>query len=118
MSVMIVEKYGQPISHWKAILETSGLQKHLEMVNLLKTAHGMGRGHANAIVGDFRQERGLYVAPSNGRSSFIRATPSTQGVTGEWWRRTGGPLQKREARGRTREVEDCDLVQSPLLPPL
>ena len=55
----IEKKYGQPIAHWKAILETSGLQKHMEMVNLLKTAHGMGHGHANAIVGDYRQERGL-----------------------------------------------------------
>ena len=55
----IEKKCGEPISRWKALLETSGLQKHMEMVNFLKTAHGMGRGHANAIVGDFRQERGL-----------------------------------------------------------
>jgi hypothetical protein len=55
----IEKKYGQPISHWKKILELSGLVKHMEMVNLLKTEHGMGHGHANAIVGDFRQERGI-----------------------------------------------------------
>ena len=55
----IEKKYGRSISHWKALLETSGLQKHMEMVNFLKAAHGMGHGHANAIVGDFRQERGL-----------------------------------------------------------
>jgi hypothetical protein len=42
----IEKKYGQPIPHWKAILETSGLQKHMEMVNLLETSHGMGHGHA------------------------------------------------------------------------
>jgi hypothetical protein len=61
----------------------------------MRAAHGMGHGHANAIVGDFRQERGLEVAPSNGRSSFIRATPSTQGVTGEGWRRTAVHFRKR-----------------------
>jgi hypothetical protein len=31
----------------------------MEMVNLLKIQHGMGHGHANAIVGDFRQDRGF-----------------------------------------------------------
>jgi hypothetical protein len=55
----IEKKYGQPILHWKAILEAAGLQKHMEMVNLLNTEHGMGHGHANAIVGDFRQDRGF-----------------------------------------------------------
>jgi hypothetical protein len=55
----IEKKYGQPISYWKAILEAAGLQKHMEMVNLLKIQHGMGHGHANAIVGDFRQDRGF-----------------------------------------------------------
>jgi hypothetical protein len=54
----IEAKYGHPISYWKAILEESGLTKHLEMVTLLKRDHGMGHGHANAVVGDFRAEKG------------------------------------------------------------
>jgi hypothetical protein len=54
----IEAKYGQPISHWKSILEASGLTKHMEMVELLKRDHGMGHGHANAVVGDFRAEKG------------------------------------------------------------
>ena len=28
--------------------------KHMEMVNWLKTNHGLGHGHANALVGYFR----------------------------------------------------------------
>jgi hypothetical protein len=55
----IETKYGQPISHWKAILNESGLTKHMEMVALLKREHDMGHGHANAIVGDFRAEKGF-----------------------------------------------------------
>jgi hypothetical protein len=54
----IEAKYGRPISHWKAILEASGLTKHVEMISLLKRDHGMGHGHANAVVGDFRSENG------------------------------------------------------------
>jgi hypothetical protein len=53
----IEAKYGQPISHWKAILKKSNLDKHMEMVNLLKNDYGMGHGHANAIVADYRAEQ-------------------------------------------------------------
>jgi hypothetical protein len=55
----IEKRYGQPISHWKAILEESGLTKHIEMAVLLKSEHGMAHGHANAIVGDFGAEKGI-----------------------------------------------------------
>ena len=54
----IEKKYGEPISHWKAILEAADLERHSDMVNLLKHEYGMGHGHANAIVHDFRSERG------------------------------------------------------------
>jgi hypothetical protein len=33
--------------------------KHSEMVAMLKNDHGMGHGHANAIVAHFRAEHGL-----------------------------------------------------------
>ncbi|HEY9358268.1 MAG TPA: DUF4287 domain-containing protein [Arthrobacter sp.] len=52
----IEAKYGQPIEHWmSALSEVSGL-KHLEQVNWLKREHGMGHGHANALVAVFRAE--------------------------------------------------------------
>ncbi|MEY4470117.1 MAG: hypothetical protein RIT20_458 [Pseudomonadota bacterium] len=46
----IEKKYGQPIAHWLDLLKSSKGMKHMEMVNWLKTEHGMGHGHANAIV--------------------------------------------------------------------
>ena len=52
----IEAKYGQPIEHWmSALREVRGL-KHLEQVNWLKNEHGMGHGHANALVAVFRAE--------------------------------------------------------------
>jgi hypothetical protein len=54
----IEAKYGRPIAHWKSILAESGIEKHMEMVELLKTEHGMGHGHANAIVAHYRANEG------------------------------------------------------------
>lgn len=49
----IEAKYGQPISHWMGVLRAAGARKHMEYVALLKTDHGMGHGHANALVAVF-----------------------------------------------------------------
>ena len=46
----IEERYGQPMSYWFAIVEQAQPAKHMEIVELLKSEHGMGHGHANAIV--------------------------------------------------------------------
>ena len=46
----IEKKYGRPIAEWKAIIRASTLTGHMELVNLLKAEHGMGHGHANALV--------------------------------------------------------------------
>jgi hypothetical protein len=54
----IEKKYGQPIDYWMAQLETVAGLKHMEQVSYLKTEFGMGHGHANALVGWFRQHRG------------------------------------------------------------
>ncbi len=55
----IIKKYGQPIEHWMTLLEQVKGLKHLEQVNWLKTEHGIGHGHANAIVAVFRKNHGL-----------------------------------------------------------
>lgn len=46
----IEKKYGQPIAHWMDILRAAGERKHMELVTLLKSEHGLGHGHANALV--------------------------------------------------------------------
>ncbi len=47
----IEKTYGQPIQHWLdlcvTLLETNS---HMEAVNVLKNTHGLGHGHANAVV--------------------------------------------------------------------
>ena len=46
----IEKKYGQPVEHWFKVLQGAGERKHMELVSLLKTEHGLGHGHANALV--------------------------------------------------------------------
>ena len=43
-------KYGKPISHWIELLQASPLTKHMDLVAVLKEEHGLGHGHANALV--------------------------------------------------------------------
>ena len=47
----IEKTYGKPLDHWPAIAR-DGLksQPHMSVVALLKSDHGLGHGHANAIV--------------------------------------------------------------------
>ena len=46
----IEKKYGRPIAEWKAIVRAARPAKHMELVAMLKEQHGMGHGHANAVV--------------------------------------------------------------------
>jgi hypothetical protein len=46
----IEKKYGQPVSHWLALAGARPELKHMELVNWFKAEHGLGHGHANAIV--------------------------------------------------------------------
>lgn len=46
----IEAKYGHPVAHWFQVLRGAGDRKHMELVQLLKTEHGLGHGHANALV--------------------------------------------------------------------
>jgi hypothetical protein len=52
----IEAKYGKPIAHWMKELKKVKDLKHLEQVAFLKQTHGMGHGHANALVAVFRAE--------------------------------------------------------------
>jgi Domain of unknown function (DUF4287) len=47
----IEKRYGRSIPEWREIIAASGLDKHMAMVGYLKSDHGMGHGHANALVG-------------------------------------------------------------------
>ena len=46
----IEKKYGRPISEWQDLIRSSDLQRHMELVEWLKAEHGLGHGHANALV--------------------------------------------------------------------
>jgi hypothetical protein len=46
----IEKTYGRPIAEWQEIIRASPLTKHMDLVKVLKTAYGMGHGHANALV--------------------------------------------------------------------
>lgn len=46
----IEKKYSRPIAEWQAVVRAALPAKHMELVVLLKEQHGMGHGHANAIV--------------------------------------------------------------------
>lgn len=46
----IEKTYGHPVDHWFAILRQAGDLRHMELVGLLKSRHGLGHGHANALV--------------------------------------------------------------------
>ncbi|SFF73913.1 protein of unknown function [Duganella sp. CF458] len=54
----IEAKYGKPVEHWFKLLKGMKGVKHMDMVAVLKTDHGMGHGHANALVAHFKAENG------------------------------------------------------------
>ena len=52
----IEQTYGQPIDHWLDLVRASPLEGHMEIVGWLKSEHGLGHGHANAIVAFVKAE--------------------------------------------------------------
>ena len=52
----IEAKYGRPINEWLELVRAHEGEKHMETVAWLKDEHGMGHGHANAIVAFVRAE--------------------------------------------------------------
>lgn len=53
----IEKTYGQPIDHWMRLLSRLHGKKHMELVHVLQAEHGMGRGHASALVAHFRTQQ-------------------------------------------------------------
>jgi hypothetical protein len=52
----IERTYGRPIDEWLDLVRSSPLEKHKELVEWLKSEHGLGHGHANALVAHVRAE--------------------------------------------------------------
>ena len=46
----IEKSHGQPMAHWFGQIAGMLDQLHMQIVGFLKTTHGLGHGHANAIV--------------------------------------------------------------------
>ncbi|MEU6739667.1 DUF4287 domain-containing protein [Streptosporangium sandarakinum] len=46
----IEKKYGRPVQEWIDLIGSSPLTRHMELVGWLKSEHGLGHGHANALV--------------------------------------------------------------------
>ena len=46
----IEKKYGLPVEEWLELIRSSPLTKHMELVEWLKSEHGLGHGHASALV--------------------------------------------------------------------
>lgn len=50
----IERTYGRPVGDWLALIATRPEARHMEIVTWLKTEHGLGHGHANALVAHAR----------------------------------------------------------------
>jgi hypothetical protein len=47
----IEKKYGKPIDYWLELINSCLLTGHKPLVDWLKAEHGIGHGHATALVG-------------------------------------------------------------------
>ena len=54
----IEKTYGKPIQHWLDLVSGMSDKKHMEQVAILKAEHGLGHGHANAVVAHVRNLAG------------------------------------------------------------
>lgn len=53
----IEKTHGRPIEEWLELVRDSPLERHMELVAWLKSEHGLGHGHANALVAHALTER-------------------------------------------------------------
>jgi hypothetical protein len=52
----IEKTYGQPIAHWLDLVRGQVGMTHMQIVTWLKDTHGLGHGHANAVVAHVKAE--------------------------------------------------------------
>ncbi len=46
----IEKAYGKPVVHWQDLIRAQSGMTHMQIVGWLKDDHGLGHGHANALV--------------------------------------------------------------------
>jgi predicted transport protein len=46
----LLEKTGKPLAEWIKIVKDSGIEKHKEIINFLKSEHGFSYGYANFVA--------------------------------------------------------------------
>ncbi|WP_267423677.1 MULTISPECIES: DUF4287 domain-containing protein [unclassified Curtobacterium] len=55
----IEKTYGRPVQEWiDLVVDRLDTERHMEVVSWLKSEHGMGHGHANAVVAYVRKALG------------------------------------------------------------
>lgn len=55
----IEKTYGRPVADWQQHVRDRYPSKHMDLVAMLKDEHGLGHGHANAIVAYTLTQDGL-----------------------------------------------------------
>ena len=53
----IEKTYGRPIGDWLGLVRARSGETHMQRVAWLKSEHGMGHGHANAVVAHVMAEK-------------------------------------------------------------
>ena len=71
----VPEKTGKTLAEWHRILQKTSLEKHGELLDVLKIEHGITHGFANLIVTKFR-ESGSELAGDLVATQYGRRTKS------------------------------------------
>lgn len=82
----IEKKYGRSIAEWQEIIAHCGLEKHMQIVDYLKSEYQMGHGHANALVGwtlsgnKAKVTQGMSIGRDKRVDAFVDSLPAWQKV--------------------------------------
>lgn len=53
----IEKTYGKPVDEWLDLVRARGNDRHMDIVSWLTSEHGLGHGHANALVAFVKAEQ-------------------------------------------------------------